>query len=176
MGCNTRGATDLDGSAVSDFDAFYRRYADRIYNVVLRIIGDAEEALDALQQAFMRAYRSWNRFREASSRYTWVYRIALNCAYTHLKRMRRLREHAPASLDAAVEKPPAASVSGGADVVREASRREVNVLVQQAILRLPEEIRAPLVLRDIDGLSYNEIAEIIECPVGTVKSRVHRAR
>jgi len=160
--------------SMMDFDTFYELYADRIYNTVYRILGDAEEALDAVQQAFMRAHKAWDKFREASSRYTWVYRIAINCAYTQLKKRRRRQEMEPASIDADEGFDVAVGRENG--VADEVGRKEMERIVQAAIGRLPEDVRGALVLRDIDGLSYEEIADVLEIPVGTVKSRVHRAR
>jgi len=159
-----------------DVEELYRRYADRVYNTVLRVVGDAEDAMDVTQETFLRAHRGSRSFRGSSSAYTWLFRIALNCAYTHLKRRKKSKHssfnpnHGDEENEVAVED---CSGRNGFAVAEESERASI---VQNALLRLPEELRMAVVLRDIEGLGYEEIAEVTDCPPGTAKSRVHRGR
>ncbi|RKY18018.1 MAG: hypothetical protein DRP63_02735 [Planctomycetota bacterium] len=151
----------------------YRRFAKRLYNLLLRMLGDEDDALDALQQTFLRAHRALRGFREESKPYTWLYRIALNCAYTALKRRAgRRQKEILAEADGWCGDPPAA----GADAAENAQKRETAQIVQEAIMELPADIRSAVLLRDIEQLPYQEVAKILNVPVGTAKSRVHRGR
>ena len=151
----------------------YKRFSDRLYNLLLRMLGDEDDALDALQQTFLRAHRALRSFREDSKPYTWLYRIALNCAYTALKR-RSGRRHIGMFADAEGWRADLPAVNE--DVAENVGKREVAQIVQEAIMRLPEDVRAAILLRDIEQLPYEEVAKILDVPVGTAKSRVHRGR
>ena len=153
------------------FGALVTRYQDRLFNTLLRVVGSHEDAADAVQDAFVQAYTKLESFRGASRFYTWLYRIAMNVA---LSRQRRRRP--TASLDYAKE-------SVGDEPLDAAESPEEAVLsqeriahVQAALADLGEEHRTILVLREIEGCAYEEIAEILELPVGTVRSRIFRAR
>ena len=154
-------------------EVLYKQFADRLYNLLLRMLGNEDDALDALQQTFLRAHRALRSFREDSKPYTWLYRIALNCAYTALKR-RAGRRHMEVLADADGWRadPPAVNQ----DVAENVGKREVAQIVQEAIMGLPEDVRAAILLRDIEQLPYEEVAKILNVPVGTAKSRVHRGR
>jgi len=158
---------------VISLEDLYRRFADRLYNLLLRMLGDEDDALDALQQTFLRAHRALRSFREDSKPYTWLYRIALNCAYTALKR-RAGRRHMEVltSADGWRADPPAADH----DAAENVEKRERAQIVQEAIMRLPEDVRVAVLLRDIEQLPYEEVAKILNVPLGTAKSRVHRGR
>lgn len=162
-----------------DRDAFSTlvvRYQERVYNLVLRGLTDQDAALDVAQEVFLKAYRGLARFQGESQFFTWLFRITMNETIT--ARRRRDRRGRPISLDRTDEDgekrsdPPAATDDPGAAV----ARRDDQALVQQAIAGLEDEQAEVLLLRDIDGRSYQEIAEILECPLGSVKSRIHRAR
>ena len=155
-------------SCSGDLDAFehlVRAHQDRIYNLAYRITGNHEDAADAAQDAFVRAYQALPRFRGEASFSTWVYRIATNAA---LDLVRRRPQVPPVEL-------PADQASSD-DPAAEAHRREVNRRVHAAVGRLPDEYRAVVVLRDLQGLAYDEIANVLHVPIGTVRSRLSRGR
>ncbi|HEV8066379.1 MAG TPA: sigma-70 family RNA polymerase sigma factor [Planctomycetaceae bacterium] len=150
------------------------RYQDRLCNSLFRVLGSSDDARDAAQDAFVQAFQKLKTFRGNSAFYSWLFRIALNAAATQRRRARTK----PTSIDSMRE------ISGRtpADPHPEAApshsmeRAERQKAVQAALAALPSEFRIPLVLKEIDGLKYQEIAEIIGCPIGTVRSRIHRAR
>jgi RNA polymerase sigma-70 factor (ECF subfamily) len=163
------------------FDVLAIRYKDRIFNLCYRKLGCAEEALDASQEAFLKAYKAVRSFEGKSKFYTWLFRIALNCAFTRRKRRTREREVMPVSTD---QGPGGGDGEGGggeaADVREEPAARvmrgEKARLIEEAIGSLEEDFHRIVLLRDVEGLAYEEIAEILDIPVGSVKSRLHRAR
>jgi len=158
------------------FDLLFGRYQQKIINLVTRYVRDAQEVEDVTQEAFIKAYRALPRFRGESAFYTWLYRIAINTAKNHLvSRSRR-----PPGSDVEVED---AEHMDGADLLREAespeaalARDELEAAIDAAIAALPDDLRSAVTLREFDGLSYEQIAQIMECPVGTVRSRIFRAR
>jgi RNA polymerase sigma-70 factor (ECF subfamily) len=166
------------------FDLLAIRYKDRIFGLCFRKLGDAEEAMDASQEAFLKAYRGLAAFEGKSKFYTWLFRIALNCAFTRRKRRAREREVTPVSADAGGAAGEDDEDGPGrieaADVRDEpasaALRGEKARLIGDAIAALDEDFQRVVMLRDVDGLAYEEIAEVLEIPVGSVKSRLHRAR
>ena len=151
------------------FGMLVRRYQDRLYPTVFRISGCAEDAQDLLQDAFLRAYEKLDRFRGGSSFYTWLYRIAVNVA---LSGRRRRREPAPGPRLA----PDPADDPTQTDPSLPAERAEREALIQRALNTLAPDHRAVVVLKDLDGLRYDQIAATLGVPVGTVRSRLHRAR
>lgn len=163
------------------FDELVLAYQDRIYNLINRMVGDADEAYDLLQDTFVKAYRALASFRRDARFSTWIYRIAVNaCLSRHRKQAVRKR-HAPVSLDQGYRtadggevRPDPPDVSR--EPARETTRRETQVLVRQAIDALDDDYRLVVLLRDMEGYSYEEIQEILGCPIGTVRSRLHRAR
>jgi len=158
---------------VISLEDLYRRFANRLYNLLLRMLGDEDDALDALQQTFLRAHRALRGFREEAKPYTWLFRIALNCAYTALKKKAGRRQmEILAEADGWQADPPAP----GENAAENAQKRETAQLVQKAIMELPADIRSAVLLRDIEQLPYEEVAKILNVPVGTAKSRVHRGR
>jgi RNA polymerase sigma-70 factor (ECF subfamily) len=171
-----RDAQLVEAALAGDRDAFgdlVSRYQDRLFNTLLRVVGSHEDAADAVQDAFVQAYTKLESFRGASQFYTWLYRIAMNVA---LSRQRRRRRRPTASLDHAKEsvgeEPLAAALSPEETVLSQERVQHV----QAALADLGDEHRQILVLREIDGCAYEEIAEILELPVGTVRSRIFRAR
>jgi RNA polymerase sigma-70 factor, ECF subfamily len=146
-------------------------YQDRLYNSLLRVLGSAEDAADIVQDAFVQAYTKLDTFRGSSAFYTWLYRIAFNLAMSHARRGRKI-----ASLDGIKslvgEEPMDGQPTAEAGVL-EQERAE---MVHAALAELNMEYRQILVLREIDGCRYDEIAEILSLPVGTVRSRLFRAR
>jgi len=144
------------------FAELVRRHERRVYNLALRMLGRSEDARDAAQDAFVSCYRNLSKFRGDAAFSTWLHRIAVNACYDVLRRRRDVL-----GLDEAPEPPPAADHG---DAVT------TSVDVRRALLAIPDEFRTVLVLHDIQDLGYDEIARILEVPVGTVKSRLHRAR
>lgn len=158
------------------FDMLFARYQVRILNLIGRYVRDADEVRDVAQEAFIKAYRAIPRFRGDSQFYTWLYRIAINTAKNHLvSRSRR-----PPSSDVDIED---ADYRDDADMLRDSedpesalARDQLQSTIHDALSQLPDDLRSALTLREFDGLSYEQIAEILECPVGTVRSRIFRAR
>jgi RNA polymerase sigma-70 factor (ECF subfamily) len=153
------------------FGRLVRLYQDRLYNSLLRITGSAEDAGDIVQDAFVQAYQKLGSFRGASTFYTWLYRIAFNLAMSHARRERKM-----ASLDGMKASRGSEPVDGQPAPESSIERREQVEMVHAALAELSADFRTILVLREIDGCRYDEIAEILDLPVGTVRSRLFRAR
>lgn len=153
------------------FGQLVRKYQDRLYNTIVHVVGGADDALDVVQDAFVQAYLNLNGFKQSSAFYTWLYRIAFNVAITHRRRRKPTLSVEQAREDGGME--PVDDLAGPDEQLEEDERRQQ---VQQAIAALSEEYRAVVVLREIDGCCYETIAEILDLPIGTVRSRLHRAR
>lgn len=158
------------------FDLLVVRYQHRIQALVSRYVRDQDEIQDVVQDAFLKAYRAMPRFRGDSQFYTWIYRIAVNTAKNHL--VARSRRPPAEDVDASE-----AEYYGGGEALtdvatpeRELAGDQLRDAVFGALEALPEDLRTAVSLREFDGLSYEEIAEVMECPVGTVRSRIFRAR
>jgi RNA polymerase sigma-70 factor (ECF subfamily) len=163
----------LSGSTEA-FGRLVVRYQDRLYNAVVRVVDHAEDAYDVVQEAFLNAYQSLDSFKGDAEFYTWLYRIAFNAAVSQ-KRKRR----ATVSLDAGRNGEPAAEPADQSVGIRPGEaleRAEDQAGLLAALARLSQEHRAVLVMKDIDGLKYEQIAEVMGVPIGTVRSRLHRAR
>lgn len=161
------------------FERLLQEYGKRIFNVVYGILGDYDEAADCTQDAFLKAYQALHTFRGESQLYTWLYRIAVNLAKNRLRDLRRRKRREafsldePLALDEEMERQISARELTPQELVE---RREVQEMVRKAIATLPYDLRVALVLRELDGLSYAEIAEIVGASVEAVKARVFRAR
>ncbi len=175
-------AVDPDGAVVHEaragdagaFEVLVVRYQTRIVNYAAALTGDSGGAEDVAQEAFVRAWRGLGRFRGESSFKTWLYRIATNVARTHRERRGRQAQFVSRSLDDEAESLTAGEVPAAtADVERSLVTRET---IDRALAELPEELRLALVLRDVEGLDYKEIASVTAAPIGTVESRIFRAR
>ena len=171
----TRGDTEA-------FDAIVARYQDRIYNLIFRMTGSADEAEDIAQETFIKAYRALPGFRRGAQLFTWLYRIAVNAVYSHGRRERRRREAEGVSLDASSI---GGEETGGAVSIPDESGRspdsaaesaDIGERVRKAILELDDEYRSVVLLRDMEGLDYGQIADLIGISRAAVKSRLHRAR
>jgi len=158
------------------FDMLVLKYQHKIVNLVMRYVRDPDQALDITQEAFLKAYRALPRFRGESAFYTWLYRIAVNTAKNYLAAQRRR----PIDVDLDLQDPEQYDLQAklkDTDTPEGVTMsRELNQAVQNAIEGLPEDLRTAIVLRELDGMSYEEIAQAMECPVGTVRSRIFRAR
>ena len=159
-----------------------RKYQDRVFNACWRICGHLEDARDLTQEAFLKAYEGFATFRQQSGFYTWIFRVAVNLALSQRRNAKRRRA---VSLDQSCE------VTGtqadrlaqrvgqrteSSDPAHSASEAELQGFVARALQKLEDDHRAVVVLRDIEGLDYQEIGEVLDIPPGTVKSRLHRAR
>ncbi len=158
------------------FDVLVLRYQHRLLKLIGRYVREPQEASDVAQEAFIKAYRAIPRFRGESSFYTWLYRIGVNTAKNHL--VAQGRRPPDADIDAQdAERYDLDSTLRHQDTPEaEAYRDEVERTVVDAIAELPEELRTAVTLRELEGMSYQEIAEVMDCPVGTVRSRIFRAR
>jgi len=153
------------------FDLLVARYQRRLLRLVLRLLRDQAEAEDVVQETFLKAYRALPRFRGDAAFYTWLYRIALNGARNAiLRRRQRGASHgvAPSQLPA-----PAPEIGTPESMLLS---KQVMLAIDAAMEALPLELRTAIALREIEGLSYEEIGQIMECPLGTVRSRIFRAR
>jgi RNA polymerase sigma-70 factor (ECF subfamily) len=163
-----------------DFAALVDAYQHKLFNTVLRLTGNHDDALDIVQDVFLKAYRSFGRFKGKAKVYTWLYRIAVNTALSFRRSAAVQLSRASVSLDENVRHEDSDSKrdipNGRYEVSAALHDRELGDRISQAIAALEPELRAPVVLRDIEELSYEEIAEILEVPRGTIKSRLHRGR
>ena len=159
------------------FDLLVVKYQRKIFRLLSRLIRDSAEIEDVAQEAFVKAYRALPNFRGDSAFYPWLYRIAINTAKKYLVSQGR---RAPTSTQADVED---AETFDDGDHLRDLNTpdsmlvtKQVGDAVNRAIDQLPEDLRTAIVLRELEGLSYEEIAESMQCPIGTVRSRIFRAR
>jgi len=163
-------AETLAGESAA-FGQLVERYQDRLFNTLVHVMGSADDALDVVQDAFVQAYLKLDTFRQSSTFYTWLYRIAFNVAASHRRKRRPAASVERARQATQFE--PVDAQPGPEDEVHRAERCRQ---VRDAIAGLSDEYRSVLVLREIDGYCYEEIAEVLDLPVGTVRSRLHRAR
>ena len=158
------------------FDLLVRKYQHRVLKLVGRFVSDAAEAEDVAQEAFLKAYRALASFRGDSAFYTWLYRIAINTAKNALVSNRRR----PVDFDLDLQDPQQydrhARLKEGDTPEGVLLTEEIRNVVERAMEQLPEDLRTAIILRELEGLSYEEIAEAMDCPVGTVRSRIFRAR
>ena len=163
-------AETLAGQSTA-FGQLVRKYQERLYNTVVHVVGSMEDARDVVQEAFVQAFIKLGTFQQTSAFYTWLYRIAFNVAASHCRRRRPT-----VSVEQIRENSGQEPVDGNGGPEQRLEREERCRQVQQALAALSDEHRTVLVLREIDGCCYETIAEVLELPVGTVRSRLHRAR
>jgi RNA polymerase sigma-70 factor (ECF subfamily) len=153
---------------LSAFEAVVRKYQDRVYNLCRYMLRDPEDAQDAAQDVFLKSYRGLKDFRPDSSLYTWIYRIAVTTCLDYKRRSHREASRSePLNENLPSEEPLPEQLYASAEIPRS---------IQLAVQKLPEKLRAAIVLREIEELSYEEIAEVLHTSPGTVKSRIARAR
>lgn len=158
------------------FDLLVLKYQHKIFGLISRYIRDADEVQDVAQEAFIKAYRALPKFRGDSAFYTWLYRIAINTAKNYLV----ARSRRPPSTDVDVEDAEYYETGSSLKDIESPENAlygaELKQVVEDAIQALPEDLRTAVTLREFEGLSYEDIADIMDCPVGTVRSRIFRAR
>ncbi len=162
---------------VAAFEELVESYQKKIFNLAYRIVGNPDDAADMVQEALIRIFRSIAKFKEQSSFSTWIYRITTNVCLDELRRRKNKKEF---SFDQVIhgEEGDMQRQIKSDDIPPDtaAEREELRSVVNSAINSLPEDQRIVISLRDIQGLSYNEISQVLDCPEGTVKSRINRAR
>lgn len=158
------------------FDLLVLKYQHKILGLVMRFVHDSHEAQDVAQEAFIKAYRALANFRGDSAFYTWLYRIAINTAKNYLV----ARGRRPPEVDVDAEE---AEFYEGEHALKDLEspersmlRDEIEATVHKVLQGLPEDLRTALTLREFEGLSYEDIASVMQCPVGTVRSRIFRGR
>ncbi|MEE2763763.1 MAG: RNA polymerase sigma factor RpoE [Pseudomonadota bacterium] len=159
----------------SAFDLLVVKYQSRVASIISRYVYDSQEVMDLTQEAFVKAFRALDRFRGDSAFYTWLYRIAVNTAKNFLESRGR-RPQGSADVTEAENFDDGSRLRDVASPERLLQREELQKALSEAIAQLPEELRSAFLLREYDGLSYEDIARILECPIGTVRSRIFRAR
>ena len=158
------------------FDLLVIKYQYKVHAIIFRYVKDIDEVNDVMQEAFIKAYRALEGFRGESAFYTWLYRIAVNTAKNYLI----ARNRRPPAFDINVDDSDCSEENKQLHNVDSPEnilyRDELQSVINVAIENLPEDLRTALMLREFEGLSYEEIADIMDCPVGTVRSRIFRAR
>ena len=158
------------------FDLLVRKYQQRVANLVARYVRDPGEVLDVTQEAFIKAFRALPRFRGDSAFYTWLYRIAINTAKNHLVAQGRRPPGSDLEADTAEQLDLGSRLRDVDTPERLVLTDEIAATVRQAIEDLPEDLRTAITLRELEGMSYEEIAQAMGSPIGTVRSRIFRAR
>jgi RNA polymerase sigma-70 factor (ECF subfamily) len=160
----------------SAFDLLVLKYQHKILKLIMRYVRDSSEALDVAQEAFLKAYRAVRSFRGDSAFYTWLYRIAINTAKNHVVAAGRRPTYYDLDLQDTEQGEIFAKLRDIDTPEHLTLSEELRQTVNRAINELPEDLRTAILLREIEGMSYEEIAQTMECPVGTVRSRIFRAR
>lgn len=158
------------------FDLLVLKYQAKILALVSRYVQDSHEVQDVTQEAFIKAYRALPRFRGDAAFYTWLYRIAINTAKNHLVSRSRRPPGSDVEIEDAEYYEAGGALRDQENPENQLFRAELEKVVNNAIKELPDDLRAAVTLREFDGLSYEDIADIMDCPVGTVRSRIFRAR
>ena len=158
------------------FDVLVLKYQHKLLKLISRYIRDSSEALDVAQEAFIKAYRAIPNFRNESAFYTWLYRIAINTAKNHVVSLSRRPPGSDVDFSDAELSSAQPDLKDYATPERLLLREEIQNTVADAIAELPEDLKIAITLRELEGLSYEEISQTMECPIGTVRSRIFRAR
>lgn len=160
--------------AVEAFGVLVERHQDRLYAALVRMLGSSEDAREAAQDAFVHAYQKLDTFQGTAAFSTWLFRIAVNAAFSRKRRTKRYRTSLDGGSGETGYDPADARID--ADPSQPLEQSETQKLVREALAALPDDYRTALVLKEMDGFRYEEIAEIVGVPIGTVRSRIHRAR
>lgn len=158
------------------FDLLVRKYQHKIIKLISRYVRDQSEVFDVAQETFVKAYRALGQFRGDSAFYTWLYRIAINTAKNYLVSQGRRPPDTDIDAEEAEQFEGESNLKESASPERLALRDELERTIYTAIEELPEDLRSAITLRELEGLSYEEIAQAMSCPIGTVRSRIFRAR
>jgi RNA polymerase sigma-70 factor (ECF subfamily) len=158
------------------FDLLVLRYQQKVVNLVARYVRDPSEALDVTQEVFIKAYRALHGFRGDSAFYTWLYRIAINTAKNVLVAQSRRPPGDDLEAETAEQRDLGSRLKDYATPEHVLLSEEIAVTIKKAVDDLPEDLRTAITLRELEGMSYEEIAEAMSCPIGTVRSRIFRAR
>jgi len=158
------------------FDLLARKYQHKIAKLVSRFVRDRSEVEDVTQEALIKAYRAIGSFRGESAFYTWLYRIAVNTAKNYLESMGRRPPGSDMEIEGAELIESGDGLRDLATPERQALTDEIAATIHRVIEQLPEDLRTAITLRELEGLSYEEIAQMMDCPIGTVRSRIFRAR
>ena len=169
--------TELQAGSETAFDWLVTHYHAPVYNLILGMLGDASDAADGTQEVFLKAFRGIRGFRHGSSLKTWLYRIAIREALNHRRWFKRHLQKT-VSIDAELEegREHLEIEDLCATPFEQLAAREMQLVVQRALLSVPHVFRVAVILRDLEGFTYEEVAEILECSIGTVKSRILRGR
>ena len=158
------------------FDLLARKYQHKLAKLISRYVRDRREVEDVTQEALIKAYRAIGGFRGESAFYTWLYRIAVNTAKNYLESQGRRPPGSDMEIEGAELIESGGSLRDQATPERQMLTDEIASTVHRVIERLPDDLRTAITLREIEGLSYEEIAQVMDCPIGTVRSRIFRAR
>jgi RNA polymerase sigma-70 factor (ECF subfamily) len=158
------------------FEMLVTRYQQKVANIISRYVRDRDEVLDVAQEVFIKVYKALPRFRGDSAFYTWIYRIAINTSKNHLVARSRRIQNSDVEPEEAERYASALEMQNFDTPEAEYARQEIETAVTKAVDDLPEDLRSAIVMREVDGLSYEEIAKAMDCPIGTVRSRIFRAR
>lgn len=156
------------------FDLLVKKYQHKIIALIGRYVYDQHEAMDVAQETFIKAYRAIPKFRGDSAFYTWLYRIAINTAKNHL--VARSRRPADVDVDDAQYFEGESELKDIQTPENSLYKDELERVIKETLSKLPEDLRVALTLREFEGMSYEDIADVMDCPVGTVRSRIFRAR
>ena len=168
---------ELQAGSETAFDWLVTHYHAPVYNLILGMLGDTSDAADGTQEVFLKAFRGIRKFRQGSSLKTWLYRIAIREALNHKRWFKRhLQKNVSIDAEPAEGQAPIEIKDLCATPFEQLASREIQVAVQEALQQVPDVFRSAVILRDLEGLSYEEVAEVLECSVGTVKSRILRGR
>ena len=178
------GSVELDSELVkrvqngdkAAFDVLVLKYQQKVVNLVSRFVSDHSECHDVAQDTFIKAYRALGNFRGDSQFYTWLYRIAANTAKNHLATRSRKSPAYSVDVDDAEYYSGESALKDQATPENLLLTDEIKRTVYAAIEKLPEDLKTAITLRELEGLSYDEIADVMDCPIGTVRSRIFRAR
>jgi len=158
------------------FDLLVKRYQHKVIGLIGRYVQDQAEALDVAQETFIKAYKALDSFRGESAFYTWLYRIATNTAKNYLVTRSRRPPGTDVDIDDVLQAESESELREIETPENNLYRDELFSVMASALEALPEELRVALTLRELEGMSYEEIAEVMDCPIGTVRSRIFRAR
>jgi RNA polymerase sigma-70 factor (ECF subfamily) len=158
------------------FDLLVLKYQYKVHSIVARFIRDSDEVRDVVQEAFIKAYRALPKFRGDSQFYTWLYRIAVNTAKNYLVARSRRPPSSDVDLDDAEYYSGSEQLKDFGTPENQLFRDQLEEVINRAIVELPEDLRTAVTLREYEGLSYEDIASVMNCPVGTIRSRIFRGR